>query len=103
MRSSETNSNTASPIRRTYARLRLPLAVTAAIAGVALVSTSVAAQRLGSGGGFGGKMIGGASASFGMRGATPSFGGMTGPRGITAAGGTGASASTPSAGYPREA
>ena len=89
MRSSETNSNTASPIRRTYARLRLPLAVTAAIAGVALVSTSVAAQRLGSGGGFGGKMIGGAGASFGLRGATPSFGGMTGPRGITAAGGTG--------------
>jgi hypothetical protein len=89
MRSSETNSNTASPIRRTYARLRLPLAVTAAIAGVALVSTSVAAQRLGSGGGFGGKMIGGAGASFGLRGATPSFGGMTGPRGITAAGGSG--------------
>ena len=90
MRSDATDSTTTSSSKRTNSLLRLPLALTAVIAGVALASTADAAQRLGSGGGFGGmsaggfggKTFGGAGGVRGITG-TPGITGITGPRGIT--------------------
>ena len=92
MRSDNNNPDTTSSAKRTYSRLRLPLALTAAVAGVALAGTADAAQ-LGSFGGFGGKMMGGGGGARGITG-TPGATGITGARGITTAPGITGAAGT---------
>jgi Subtilase family len=83
MRSDSAIPDATSSTKRKNSLRRLPLALTAVVAGVALAGTADAAQ-LGSFGGFGGRMMGGGGAP-GVRGITtaPGASGMTGTRGIT--------------------
>lgn len=88
MRSNNTDPNITSSNKRTNSLLRLPLALTAVVAGVALASTADAAQRLGSGGGFGGMSAGGfGGKTIGGAGGVPGIRGITGTPGITGTGG----------------